>query len=202
LEHARREAGAIDQDEQLTWRCPLESEGFKEYRDRAGLRALCIDKLSAREMSDFWPSRGPVWDGLAITQRANRILLEAKAHIPELLSPASAAKSAAAVDLIHASLQEARSFYAPRSKINWGAHFYQCCNRLAHQYFLAHVNGHQTKLVFLYVINVNEMNGPTTKNEWIGATKLVHALLGLPESLEKFNVFHAFIDAHQIQSSL
>jgi hypothetical protein len=49
--------------------------------------------------------------------------------------------SAASRALIDESLLKARRFYAPRSKAVWSDLFYQYANRLAHHYFLRHVNG-------------------------------------------------------------
>ena len=39
------------------------------------------------------------------------------------------------------------------------------------------------------------MKGPQTQQEWLGAIRLIHAVLGLPEKLDKFSVYHAFVDA-------
>ena len=42
------------------------------------------------------------------------------------------------------------------------------------------------------------MKGPETREEWLGAIRLVHAVLGLPEKLEKFGVYHAFLDSRAL----
>ncbi len=34
--------------------------------------------------------------------------------------------------------------------------------------------------------------------EWQGATRLIHACLGLPEDLTHFGVFEAFVDARRL----
>jgi hypothetical protein len=39
-------------------------------------------------------------------------------------------------------------------------------NRLAHLYFLCELNGVPAFLVFVYFVNDQEMQGPTTKKEW------------------------------------
>jgi hypothetical protein len=157
-----------------------------------------IAELPIKSLNEFWPRRGPVWDGLAVTNKENFILVEAKAHIPEVLSPPSQAGEVSRKK-IQAALEEARRFYAPRSNRIWFEHFYQYCNRLAHQYFLSEVNQLPSRLIFLDFYNVKEMNGPTSREEWIGASKLIHAFLGLPESLENHGVFHVHLDVQRLQ---
>src|SRR5436190_11293555 len=108
LDEALCRAGAIDSDDSVDWKCPLEADGFAEYRDEKVLRCLGIDTLPKRSLRQFWPARGPVWDALGITKKKRLILVEAKAHIPEAASPPSKA-SAASLELIRSSLEEARA---------------------------------------------------------------------------------------------
>ncbi len=201
LNHAFREAGVIDSDESLIWHSPLAATGFAEYRDEEAFAKLGIGEFPVRPLAKFWPKRGPVWDGLATTTRGRYILVEAKAHIAEVVSPPSKAgpKSKA---VIQVALNEARAFYAPRSSKVWSDHFYQYVNRLAHQYFIAHVNHLDSRLVFLDFYNARDMNGPTSAAEWIGVKNLMHAFLGLPESLERFGVFHAYINVAELESAV
>ena len=201
LDHSLRLAGAIDQDDSVIWKSPLASEGFVEYKDGAVLRALGIDKLPVRSMAQFWPRRGPVWDALGKTQKGTLIMVEAKAHIPEAASPPSRA-SEKSLAHIRRSLEEARRFYAPRAKADWSGVLYQYANRLAFQYLMAHLNGLPSKLIFLDFCNATDVNGPESADEWRGATRLIHALLGLPADLTGRGVFHAYVDVRQIQSAL
>ena len=55
-----------------------------------------------------------------------------------------------------------------------------------------------SSLVFLDFTNDIDRDGPATVQEWRGATRMVHAVLGRPASLEEFGVFHAYIDAKQL----
>jgi hypothetical protein len=199
LNEAFRESGAISADESLGWCSPLAITQFTEYRDERALEMMGIADLPVKGMEGFWPRRGPVWDGLAVTNKGNFMLVEAKAHIPEVLSPPSQAGEVSRRK-IRAALEEARKFYAPRSNKIWFEHFYQYCNRLALQYFLSEVNKIPSKLIFLDFYNVREMNGPTSREEWTGASKLIHAFLGLPESLESHGVFHVHFDVERLQS--
>ena len=74
----------------IHWLSPLAADDFAEYRDHAFLDRLGIE-LAERDLASFWPRRGPQWDGLGRTDRGDLILIEAKAHIGEMVSPASVA---------------------------------------------------------------------------------------------------------------
>ena len=130
LRSALRRAGAIRKGESIEWVSPLSSERHREYRDRAALQRLRLDSKLRAPLSSFWPSRGAVWDGLAVVGNEVPLLVEAKAHIPEAASPGSKA-SPTSRKLIDASLDAARHHLAPRSKAVWGELFYQYANRLA-----------------------------------------------------------------------
>src|SRR5262245_37445643 len=80
-----RQSGGWEASAQVEWLSPIERDGFCEYRDQACLRQLGLKPQKA--LADFWPARGPVWDGLARIDR-DVLLIEAKAHIPEMISPA------------------------------------------------------------------------------------------------------------------
>jgi len=198
LLHAFRKAGALGTEETIEWKSPLKSDNFTEYRDMSALRLLNAEILPKRPLNEFWPSRGPVWDALGITSTGSRILLEAKAHIPEAASPPSQA-SEKSLALIRHSLEEARRFYAPKATADWSGSLYQYANRLAIHYFLRELNGFPTTLIFLDFLNAREMNGPTDPLEWKEATRLIHALLGLPANLEKHSVFHVCVDVSELE---
>lgn len=194
LNKALRRAGAIDEDDSVEWKSPLASKQFREYRDREVLRCLGEKSLPKHSLAEFWPRRGPVWDALGRSRNGRLILVEAKAHIPEAASPPSKA-SESSLTLIRRSLDEARNYYAPRSKVDWSASLYQYANRLAFQYLFAHLNGLPSRLVFLDFYNAADVEGPESEAEWRGATRLMHALLGLPADLTKHGVFHAYVNA-------
>jgi hypothetical protein len=192
---ALRRSGAIAQRTSVVWHSPLEQDSFREYRDTAALeKAMAMTQLK-KPLDSFWPLRGPVWDAIGTTLVGSPIFVEAKAHIPEAASPATKASSPRSLDLIKKSLAEARKSYAPRGKSEWGSQFYQYANRLAHHYFLKDVNGISSTLVFLYFLNADDMLGPTSEEEWHGAIRLIHAVLGLPKDLTSRGVFDAYLDA-------
>jgi hypothetical protein len=196
LRSALRECGALGRRENIAWHSPL-AKSYREFRDGAAVRALSLDGRISEPLSKFWPSRGPVWDALGTSSANRAILVEAKAHIPEAVSRA-AASSPLSVDLIDKSLAIARGYYTRKSKADWGTPFYQYANRLAFLFWLKERNGIASNLVFLYFTNAVDMQGPATKQEWYGAIRVIHAVLGLPASVEQFGVYHAFVDARQL----
>src|SRR6185437_3518206 len=92
LDAAFQRGGVTAPGETVVWGSPLAADHFCEYRDEEALRRLGIENLPTRCLADFWPARGPVWDALGVSSSGARILLEAKAHIPEAASPGSRAE--------------------------------------------------------------------------------------------------------------
>lgn len=82
----------------------------------------------------FWPARGPQWDALGVSGQTV-VLVEAKAHIGELLSPASAA-SRGSLARIDAAMNTVRSALDVAGGAEWSQRFYQLANRIAHLHFL------------------------------------------------------------------
>jgi len=197
---ALQRGGAIGPRVSVTWQSPLEADNFREYRDGKALEKAGIANFK-KPLDQFWPPHGPVWDALGITSEGRPLFVEAKAHIPEAASPASRATSPASVDLIGKSLGEARHFYAPKATATWSNLFYQYANRLAHHYFLTQVNSVPSVLVFLYFVNADDMLGPMSEEEWRGAVRLIHAVLGLTKDLSSYGVFDAFLDARLLQDA-
>src|SRR5436190_1726764 len=166
-----RSAMNLPADVSIQWLCPVRGTGFGEYRDEAFLTLLGID-LPAKQLRAFWPTRGPMWDGLARTSRGDIILVEAKAHIPEMVSPSSKATGDSEKQIV-AALEQTRKALAPKSKVSWSGIFYQYTNRLAHLYLLRSLNGVRAHLVYVYFTNAGDVFGPTSREEWEGAIKVM-----------------------------
>jgi hypothetical protein len=202
LLEALRRSGAVGQRASVTWFSPLKEESFKEYRDSAALERAGIVELKLKmRLRGFWPARGPVWDAIGTTSERVPLFVEAKAHIREAASPPTKA-SPESRKFIETSLARARQSYAPKSRADWSIHFYQYGNRLAHQYFLREGNGINSTLVFLYFLNADDMHGPKSEEEWHGASRLIHAVLGIPMDLTSHGVFDAFLDARLLQDAI
>jgi len=160
----------------VTWKSPLRQEGFAEYRDAAFLRQLDCKHLETA-LAEFWPQRGPQWDGLAITG-STRLLVEAKSHIAEIFSPPSKAGETSRAQIIKA-LGETADFLGANPPVPWGAYFYQLTNRLAHLWFLRR-NGVDAKLILLNFLDDKEQGGPVAVAEWEAAYHVASHVLGLP----------------------
>jgi hypothetical protein len=182
--------------ESIEWLSPRESDSYAEYQDDAFLETLRV-KTSRFSLSEFWPKRGPVWDGLALGPKGEPILVEAKAHIPEMYSPACSAQQVSLAK-IRRTMSEVKKAVGSTSKHDWSGPFYQYTNRLAHLYFLRTLNRVPAHLVFLYFVNARDVRGPGSVAEWQGAIELVHAILGLRKTGIGRYVEHVFVDADDL----
>ncbi|MEP7134651.1 MAG: hypothetical protein ABI904_06935 [Chloroflexota bacterium] len=185
-------------DQTIMWLSPIKSDEYAEYRDADFLERLNIE-LPNRSLVSFWPRHGPQWDGLGKTQDGAVLLIEAKAHIPEIRSPATQA-SEKSQELIQESLKEVKSFLGVQSKVDWSGTYYQYTNRIAHLYFLREINKLPAYLVFVNFINDKEMNGPTHEDEWHTAIHDLEAHLGLPaqHKLSQY-ILHVYLDISLLQ---
>lgn len=190
-----RRSGALGKREEVAWVSPLQGDGYKEYRDGVAMARLGLTDRLRAPLSEFWPPRGPVWDGLAIAGGARPILVEAKAHIPEMVVAGGTRATGKSLDRITRSLDKVLRPLSRGSRGDWTGSFFQYANRVAHQMFLQKLNGIDSSLVFLCFTNAADMDGPATEGEWEGSTRLIHAVLGLPKDLSPHGVFHAYLDA-------
>ena len=101
--HETRSFGIGD----IRWCSPIADDEYAEYRDEAFLSCLNLAP-TRRPLSTFWPRGGPQWDALGVTTSGGAVLVEAKAHVNELYSPAPAA-SEASLGRIQLSLRECRA---------------------------------------------------------------------------------------------
>jgi hypothetical protein len=186
--------------EKITWLSPLADDEYAEYQDQAFLDLLGI-KLTKVSLSDFWPSRGPVWDGLGKSDSGNVFLVEAKSHISEVLSPKTGA-GVKSLRKIKKSFNETKTFLHSNSERDWSSLFYQYTNRLAHLYLLRALNEVPTYLIFLYFVNDQDMNGPKSVDEWIGALSLLTSYLGIGSHRLKKYIADIFIDVKALRSNL
>jgi len=161
----------------IDWRSPLQDDDFAEYRDSAFLKRIGAAP-GRRPLDAFWPRGGPQWDALGRAQSGEAVIVEAKAHLNELYSPASDA-SDSSLAMIRASLAETARALGVAEGYDWSKQFYQYANRLAHAHFLETLNGIPVKLVFVYFTGDKGMKGPSTAAEWHTAIRTVHTALGL-----------------------
>jgi hypothetical protein len=190
------QSAKLPEGEHIDWLSPLATDNHAEYRDQAFLDLLKI-ALPKRTLQDFWPERGPQWDALGRAEGGTVFFVEAKSHIPEIISHLGA-KSEKSKDKILASLNETKRYLNSPQKSDWSSPFYQYANRIAHLYLLRVLNSVPAYLVFVYFLNDKDMGGPNSKEEWLGAIRLVHAYFGLGRNrLEPF-ILKVFCDVKDL----
>ena len=186
----------LPETDTITWVSPIAEDGYAEYQDQAFLDLLGI-KLSKISLSDFWPSRGPVWDGLGKSETGKVFLVEAKSHISEVLSPDTGA-GVKSLRKIKKSLDETKSYLNSNSEHDWTSTFYQYTNRLAHLYLLRAPNKVPAYLIFVYFVNDKEMNGPQSIDEWNDALSLLTSYLGIGRHKLSKYIVDIFTDIGEI----
>ena len=183
------------EERSIEWLSPKADDDYAEYRDQAFLDLLGI-KLRKTELKEFWPSRGPQWDALGRIGDKAYFLVEAKAHVSEIIS-SSQAKSITSRSLIQKSLNATRSYLKLKPKLDLTKGFYQYSNRLAHLYFLRALNATPALLVFVYFVN-DYTHIPTTREEWNAALHLMHLVLGTSKHPLHRYVINLFIDVQTL----
>jgi len=185
----------MSENEEIRWCSPLKINNYVEYKDQEFLEALEI-KLVKTKLADFWPKSGPRWDALAKSSSGKLFLVEAKSHITELISDFKGSNQTS-INRIQSSLNAAKRRFGVKESYDWTRTFYQYANRLAHVNWLSE-NGYDVRLVNVYFLNDEEMEGPKTVDEWKGAIRLLHRCLGLKENLLQKFVTDIFIDINSL----
>jgi len=167
----------------IRWLSPIEAASYREYRDGAFLRAIGADKART-DLRQFWPSGGPVWDGLAETDSdalgGRRIfLIEAKSYPQEVHGRGCQATAGSeALATIRRSLDRTAEWLNIKRTPAWEGKLYQSANRIAHLYFLREV-----LKVNAYMVNVcfvGDSRRPTDVATWEVAHAAFRAELGIP----------------------
>jgi hypothetical protein len=197
LERAIRRAFVWPHTTPIKWLSPIESDAFAEYYDQEFLERLELPPLSV-PLAKFWPASGPRWDGLGRAQ--NRvILIEAKAHIDEMVTDPSAA-SPEPLKRILESISDTKNYLHARETCRWDGAFYQYVNRWAHLYYLRVLNSVDAYLVFIYFTEAPDVPVTATESEWKAAIRVVKTALGLNRQnrLSRF-VADVFIPARALE---
>ncbi|MBU4348753.1 hypothetical protein KJ830_09450 [bacterium] len=181
----------------INWKSPLKSDDYAEYRDEDFLEKLGILNKMKYPLSNFWPNNGPQWDALGVSED-EIILVEAKANIPEMVSPGTKAETDSRRK-IENSLNEVKKYMNVSDTIDWTGTFYQYVNRIAHLYYLREKNKIKVHLLFIYFINDITVHGPKTKDEWLGAIQTMECYLELAKKhkLRKY-IYDIFIDVNTL----
>lgn len=197
IDDAIRSATSIPITATLDWRSPR-APGFAEFRDGEALAQLGV-QLPLRPLSDFWPARGPVWDGLARASTGDVFLCEAKAHVPEMISGGTKA-GGDSLARIRASLDAVRVAAATGNAcVDWATGpFFQYANRLAFLHFLRVQNAVPAHLVFVYFLNAADVHGPSNRAAYEGATTIIERCLGVHGSGLLKYVHKVYVDVRDL----
>jgi len=178
----------------ITWVSPMKEDEYAEYRDGDFLKRLGLDELKV-PLNHFWPEKGPQWDALGKGSNGEVFLVEAKANIPELLSGCKA-RAPKSRKRIQRRFKETRDFLKCKTSIDWTTGLYQYASRLAHLYYLRHLNKINAYLIFVYFVN-DTTHIPTSLKEWEGALLLEKKLLGLNKHKLSRYIAEVFIKVPQ-----
>ena len=137
--------GVVPTEADIRWVSPREDDDWAEYRDGAFLEKLGRSDL-APALSAFWPAQGPQWDALGIAGNT-LLLVEAKAHIGELVSNC-AATATRSLEMIKSALDSTKRALGVPVDTDWLTGYYQLANRIAHLEFLRR-HGADAQLVML-----------------------------------------------------
>ena len=164
----------------INWLSPTRHDDFAEYRDEAFLRLLGLSHLDA-SLNDFWPRRGPQWDALG-KAGDSVVLVEAKAHIGEFLTPGSKA-SDRSLQKIDAAFAQVRRSLTATGATDWSVTYYQYANRIAHLWWLRK-NGVDAHLLFVSFLGDSDpaIKGPRCKETWRAAYDAADYALGLKKN--------------------
>jgi hypothetical protein len=153
-----------------------------------------IKNRISNEWKNYWPGRGPNWDGIIQCSPFDRnsgmediwIIVEAKAHLKELKSPCKAEdkKSIEKIDRAFVSTQNRFHIVAKNS---WMKEYYQFANRLAFVNFLLNC-GIQCSLLNIYFINgwPNKPQNVTTSDIWKKAIRDEYSYLNINDNAKKY----------------
>lgn len=189
----------IGKQMKIEWKSPLKTDKYAEYRDEDFLKKLGILNKMEYPLINFWPDNGPQWDALGASGDGI-ILVEAKANIPEMVSPGTGAKNPQSIKKIKNSLDEVKKYLNINNGIDWTGTFYQYVNRIAHLYYLREKNQIKAHLLFVYFINDVTVHGPKTKDEWLGAIQTMECYLGLAKKHKLRKYIHdIFIDVNALR---
>lgn len=130
----------------IKWLSPLLKDDYRELKTYE-IKGISKDQL------DFWPDKGPSWDGVGIDENGTIILVEAKANINETRTKCSASNSKS-INQIKSSMKSVHNKISSTAYDEdiWFNKYYQIGNRIT---FLVKLKekGFNVKLVLLNIVD-------------------------------------------------
>lgn len=174
--------------------------------EHKGLDFLPNDHPALKAWSSFWPQTGspPNWDAIGIANFNGIdewILVEAKAHIGEILSSCQASEKGG-LPRIRAAMNATKADLGISTEHDWLKMYYQYANRFAVLNFLRK-NGVPSRLLFIYFTGDQRSDVaicPADPEAWECELKNQNGALGLGRtSIERFvhKLFLPVVPAHK-----
>ena len=186
----------------MDWRSPILEDHYAEYRTSLFLTGwpgswyYRTPEQPQYDLADFWPRFGPQWDGLAVTDRGQILLVEAKAHIPEMVTAPTQARGESARQKIQDSLGRVKAFVNSKAPVDWSTSFYQYANRLAHLYWDA-TGQRPRRLLGQPVLHQRPGDErPGIRGRVAGAIRLQEVFLGVRQSSQTGYALDSWVGAH------
>ena len=174
----------------LEWISPKIDEKNKMYKEFRLNEGTFLNEMSKmknfssikKEVFDFWPSQGPVWDGIAVSEESKTIyLFEAKSYPREMNSKTRAKEES--LKIIRCRMKEAcKALFGrdskykeelwEKNKVKGERSYYQLGNRLTFLYNLSKEKENtnvNVKIVFLNIIKDythSDENKMFSKEDW------------------------------------
>lgn len=151
--------------------------------ERKGVDFLPSDHPASVAWSKLWPQRGnpPNWDAVGVATIKGKdewLLVEAKAHVGELVSDCQA-KEDGGLPAIRAMLDDLKRDLGVPQRHDWLRRYYQFANRLAVLNFLVR-NGAPARLLFIYFCgDKHRLSWPQSRADWEPALLEQDRWLGL-----------------------
>jgi hypothetical protein len=198
----------------IKWTSPLEANGCREYQDDEFLEHI-TQANNARELREFWPSGGPMWDALGIVslkEGEGVVLVEGKSYVGEMYALGCQAgapdpktgkrasqRSRSNRKQIAMALWDTQEWLAiyPPDPQRWMGPLYQTANRIAHLYWLREVIGVPAWLV--YLLFVDDPIEPTSEEQWAEGIDEANRELGL-DTVELPDLAHVCLPAREARA--
>lgn len=153
-----------------------------------GLGFLQPDDPVRMAWNQWWPQGRGIhnWDAVGRVRSGDAeewLLVEAKAHLGELISDCAATSQASRLMIQHAFAQTKQALGVPEGR-DWMHDYYQFCNRVAALYFL---NEHGVPARLLHVYFIGDQSDarracPAEEKTWREAIQAQETHIGLPAS--------------------
>lgn len=146
-----------------------------------------------------WPSKQYAmnWDAIGRTSEGEWLLVEAKAHLAELISDSKAGEES--LEKIEKRFKKVKDYFSVTTTSDWTKRYYQKANRLLFLHFLLN-QGIPCKLIFIYFLNGYERKDDDRSirsiQEWKRILEEQDIYLGIEKNpIVKAHSVSVFLDA-------